>query len=334
MKLRNETKVGILAIAAIVLLVVGFNFLKGQQVFSKPYVLYARFSDIGALEKSNQVKINGLAVGTVYEFKPADKEVNSIIVEVHLDKDINIPRNSVAVIDGSILGSAYINISKGNAHTYYKSGDTLSTRIDPTLMSDLKTQIAPTIARLNETFDSLKITIGALNNVLDPNTKHNLRSIIANFNVASGELTQLMNPNTGAVARTFSGINRITDNLAGNSDEINRSIKNVETATGKIANADIQGTVDQLKATIAQMQTAITNLTSNKGTLGLLMNDRELYDRFNTIASRLHNTTLSAEILFDDIRIHPKRYVNISLFGGGNKGEPLTSPAVKDTIPK
>src|SRR5688572_9381498 len=137
MKITNEVKVGLLAVAAIVVLVIGFNFLKGANIFSKPYTLFARFPNIGALEKSNQVKINGLTVGTVYNFTPADQEVNSIIVEIHLDKNINVPKNSIAFIDGSVLGSAYINIEKGPANTYLQSGDTISTKLELSLMSDL-----------------------------------------------------------------------------------------------------------------------------------------------------------------------------------------------------
>src|SRR4051794_19810585 len=115
MKLSNETKVGILAIAAIVILVLGFNFLKGNNIFSNPPVLYAKFTEIGSLEKSNQVKINGLPVGTVYAVKQADKRVDFIIVEIHLSRDILIPDNSIAFIDASILGSAIINVEKGNS---------------------------------------------------------------------------------------------------------------------------------------------------------------------------------------------------------------------------
>ena len=116
MKINNETKVGILAIAAILALILGFNFLKGKSIFSKTPVIYAKFAELGALEKSNQVKINGLSVGTVYNFVPADREVNGIIVEIHLNKDISIPANSIAFIDGALVGSSYISIEKGNAN--------------------------------------------------------------------------------------------------------------------------------------------------------------------------------------------------------------------------
>lgn len=334
MKISNEAKVGILAIAAIVILIFGFNYLKGQSVLSKPFVLYARFPNIGSLEKSNQIKINGLNVGTVHNFVPADKEVNSIIVELHVDKNIAIPRNSVALIDGTVLGSAYINIEKGPSNDYLATGDTISTRADMSLLSDLKAQVAPTLTRLNETFDSLKITIGGLNSIFDPNTKNNLRELIAHLTVSSQELAQLLNVQSGALAQSMGNINAITGNLARNNDVINSSLRNVEVTTSRLANANIDGVVAALQSTIAELRTTVSRFNTNNGTLGLLMNDRELYDKLSGVSNRLDKVALSAEILFDDIRIHPKRYVNISVFGGKKGAEPITSPAPKDTIPR
>lgn len=334
MKISNEVKVGLLAIAAIVILVIGFNFLKGQSVFNKPFVLYARFPDIGSLEKSNQIKINGLNVGAVHNFAPADKEVNSIIVELHVDKGIAIPRNSVALIDGSVLGSAYINIEKGPGNTYLKSGDTISTRADMSLLSNLQAQVAPTLTRLNETFDSLKLVIGGLNSIFDPGTKNNLREMIANLTLSSAELKMLLDAQTGALAQSMGNINTITSNLARNNDVINSSLRNVEVTTSRLANSNIEGVVSALQSTIGELQGTIGRFNTNTGTLGLLMNDRQLYDRLGSVSSRLDKVALSAEILFDDIRLHPKRYVNISVFGGKKGAEPITSPAPKDTIPR
>jgi phospholipid/cholesterol/gamma-HCH transport system substrate-binding protein len=334
MKFSNEVKVGLLAVIAIVILVLGFNFLKGQSVFNKPFVLYARFPDIGALEKSNQVRIKGLSVGTVRDFRPADREVNSIIVELQVDRDVVIPRNSIALIDGSVLGSAYINIQKGTTNTYLQSGDTITTRLDMSLLSDLKAQVAPTLTRLNETFDSLKVTIGGLNSIFDPNTKNNLRDLIANLTLTSSELAQLLDVQSGAMAQALKNVNSITGNLARNNDVINSSLRNVEVTTSRLANANIEGVVSALQSTIGELKTTVSRFNTNDGTLGLLMNDRQLYDKLSGVSSRLDKVALSAEILFDDIRVHPKRYVNISVFGGKKGAEPITSPAPKDTIPR
>ena len=334
MKLSNETKVGVLAIVAIVVLVMGFNFLKGETLLKKPNTLYARFENIGSLEKSNAVKINGLPVGTVYDVSAADKEVNSVIVEIHLTRDINIPANSIAFIDAGLLGSSYINIEKGDVNTYLKRGDTISTRLDKGIFGSIQTQVAPTLLRLNETLDSLKITIGAINSIFDPTTQNNLQSVVANLAASSAHLQQLLNAQTGALAQTIGNLNAITSNLAKNSDAISSSIRNVEVTTSKLANANIEGTITALQGAIGELKNTISNLNSKDGSLGLLMNDRKLYDNLNGVVDRLNQAALSAEITLDDLRTNPKRYLNFSIIGGKNKGGPLTSPVVKDTIPK
>lgn len=334
MTLSNETKVGILALAAIVVLVLGFNFLKGKSVFSKPPVLYATFSNIGSLEKSNQVKINGLAVGSVYDIRQADKEVNRIIVTIRLTRDIEIPRNSVAFIDAGLLNSSFINIEKGDVHVYLKSGDTINTRLDKGFLGSIQTQVAPTLTRVNETLDSLKLILGSINTVFDPNTKGNLQEVIANLAGSSAQLDQLLNAQSGQLAQSLSNINAVTGNLAKNNDAITSSIRNVEVTTSKLANANIEGTISALQAAVGELKNTIANLNSKNGSLGLLMNDRELYDKLNRMSDRLNQAALSAEITLDDLRVHPKRYVNISVFGSKTKSQPLTSPAIKDTVPK
>lgn len=334
MKLRNETKVGILAIAAIVVLVLGFNFLKGQNVLSRAPVLYAKFSEVGGLEKSNQVKINGLPVGTVYGIKQADKEISNIIVEIHLTRDILIPANSIAFIDAGLLNSAFINIEKGDQQAYLKSGDTISTRLDKGLLGNIQTQIAPTLTRVNGTLDSLKYILGSINSVFDPNTKNNLQTVIANLAASSASLQQMLNAQSGQLAQALANVNAVTANLVKNNDAISSSIRNVEVTTSKLANANIEGTVAALQSAIVELKNTIGNLNSKNGSLGLLMNDRELYDKLNSVSDRLNRAALSAEITLDDLRLHPKRYVNISLIGGKTKGEPLTSPAAKDTVPE
>ncbi|HUQ96152.1 MAG TPA: MlaD family protein [Chitinophagaceae bacterium] len=332
MKINNELKVGILAIVAILGLVLGFNFLKGKSVFSKSPVLYAVFKQIGSLQKSNEVKINGLPVGTVYDYMPTDKEVNGIIVEIRLTRDISIPANSIAFIDGALVGASYISIEKGPAKEYLESGDTITTRLDAGLMSDIKTQLSPTISRVNETLDSLKLTLGSVNAIFDPTTNGNLQTIIARLALTSASIQQLLNAQTGALARSLNNMDAITGNLAKNNDAVSSSIRNIELTTGNLANAPIQqtlaglqGAISELKGTITELKGTVTKVNSPNGTLGALLNDRKLYEQLNKAA-------LGLEILLDDVRVHPKRYVNISVFGGKTQSDALTSPTIKDSI--
>jgi phospholipid/cholesterol/gamma-HCH transport system substrate-binding protein len=178
----------------------------------------------------------------------------------------------------------------------------------------------------------MKIAIGGISNVFDPRTKGNMQDMIANLAVTSAHLQQLLNAQSGLLAQSLANVNSVTGNMAKNNDAISSSIRNVEVTTSKLANANIEGTVSALQAAVNEMKNTISNLNSKNGSIGLLMNDRELYDRMNKVMDRVNSAALSAEITIDDLRLHPKRYVNISVFGGKNKGQPLSSPSAKDTL--
>src|SRR5690606_19484365 len=114
------------------MLIAGFNFLKGKNVFDRSTKIYAVFGDLGTITRSNEVKINGLTIGTVYDLQETDKNVSGIKVTISLSRDVNIPSNSVAYISAPIggLGTPVILIDKGDATTYLQDGDEISTRKD------------------------------------------------------------------------------------------------------------------------------------------------------------------------------------------------------------
>jgi phospholipid/cholesterol/gamma-HCH transport system substrate-binding protein len=120
-------------------------------------------------------------------------------------------------------------------------------------------------------------------------------------------------------------LNGVATNLKNNNDTITSILHNTNIATEKLANLKLEQTLDSVRATITQLSNVIYKMNHNNGTLGLLMNDSKLYDN-------LRNTTLALEILIDDIKVHPKRYVNISVFGKKDKGNYLSSPTKKDTL--
>ncbi|RZM15926.1 MAG: MCE family protein, partial [Pedobacter sp.] len=157
MKINNETKVGILTVVALVLLIIGFNFLKGKDFLNKSTRIYAIFDKVGSLTKSNEVKINGLTIGNVYDIDEVDKTVTGIKATITLTRDVNIPNNSVAYITAPLggLGSATIVVEKGNSTTFLKDGDQLATRIDEGLFGGLTAEVSPTLAKIRNSLDSL-----------------------------------------------------------------------------------------------------------------------------------------------------------------------------------
>ena len=329
MKINHETKVGILTIVALALLILGFNYLKGKDVFNSTNKIYAIFPKLGSLTKSNEVKINGLTIGTVYDVEEVDKNVSGIKVTISLTRDVNIPVNSVAYISASVvgIGSASIIIEKGDATTYLKNGDVLNTRIDEGLFGGISAEVSPTLSKIRNTLDTVSKVLSNVNTAFDAGAKNNLRHTIANLALASNSLNKLLDLQTSALAATLNNVNAITGNIKNNNDSMTAIFSNTKQFTEKLARLEMEQTMDTLQAAISQLKGAVAKISSNEGTLGALINDRQLYDRLNS-------AVLSAEILIDDIRAHPKRYVNVSVFGKKDKGGSLTSPVIKDTVPR
>jgi phospholipid/cholesterol/gamma-HCH transport system substrate-binding protein len=325
MKISNETKVGVLTIAALTFLILGFNFLKGNNVFSKNKRLYAVFSDIGPLDKSNAVKIRGLQVGSVYDINATNKNLDGIVITINWTRDINIPVNSSASIVAPFVGSPYINIEMGDSRQFLKNRDTVITRIKSGVLGDLTSQVNPTLSKARTAIDSLTMVLASVNRLFDPSTKNNIQGIINNLLASSANLQKLLNSETGLLAKTIGNLNEVSGNLKTNNDTINSILHNVNTTTRQFAALNFKQTMDSVQATVNQLSQILYKINHNNGTLGLLMNDRQLYDN-------LRNTALGLEILVDDIKVHPKRYVNISVFTKKDKGDYLTSPGKKDTL--
>ncbi len=332
MKISNETKVGALTAIAITLLILGFNFLKGKTFFKTGNIVYAPYPDAKGLMISNPVFVNGFQVGSVFDIENKDKNLSQIIVAIKLKEDYNIPKNSVASIKENPLGSPSINVVLGDAAQYLKSGDTLLTASSAGLLGDVMGKLGPVSEQITVTLHSLDNVLKNINTIFDPTTKGNLQSVIANINrttaslvVSSASIQGMLNQQSGALAQSLNNVSSFTKNLADNNDKVTKSLGNLEKATANFSNADVSGTVDKLKSSINTLNNILDKVNSQEGSLGKLMNDKTLYNN-------LISTVRSANILLDDLRVHPKRYVNISVFGKKDKSEPLMAPL--DTIPK
>jgi phospholipid/cholesterol/gamma-HCH transport system substrate-binding protein len=334
MKISNETKVGALTAIAITMLILGFNFLKGKTLFKTGNYLHAKYTDSKGIMVSNPVFVNGFQVGSVDDIENLDESLSTIVVTIKLKSNYNIPVNSVASIKDNPLGPASISIALGNAKEYLHVGDTLATASQDGLMGSLMNKLGPVGDQIKITVQSLDSVLKNINTIFDPNTKNNLQQTIANINkttaslvVSSANLQAMLNQQTGAVTQSMNNVASFTKNLSDNNEKVTRMIGNIEKTTNNLSKADIAGSVENLKATIAGLNAVVAKLNSQDGSLGKLMNDKTLYNN-------LTNTVRSANILLDDLRVHPKRYVNVSVFGRKDKSIPLTAPLTDSTIQK
>lgn len=330
MKISNETKVGALVVVSIALLMLGLNFLKGKKLFSNATTFYGVYQNIQGLQNSNPILINGMQVGTVYNISPA-KDMKTITVEMNITKDINIPTNSVAFIKSNPLGTSSVEIILGNATTYLKNKDTMPTVAHAGLFSEVLTKVDPLLLDVRKAITTIDTLTGNVNSVIDPAAKNNIADMLHNLNKISealltttASLNILMNHQNGALAQTLKNANSITGNLAANNDKISNITSNLEKTSAKIAQLDIQSTFKTLDTAIHNFKDALNQLNNPNGTFGKLMNDPTLYQNLASTGNKLN-------LLLDDIRLHPKRYINISVFGKKQKNDPLLVP-LPDTL--
>lgn len=318
MTISNETKIGALATISVALLILGFNFLKGKNLFEREKDIYAVFTKVDGLSTSDAIRINGFQVGKIAGIQETDPEMSGVIVSMQITKNVRIPKDSYATINVNPLGSTVVNIVKGSSTEFITEGDTLKTVNAAGLLDDLKNTLSPTVDKVNGTLSSLDSLVEIAGGTLDPATRASLQRTILNLEASTASLNAMMAAQ-GAINKSMANVAAITTNLRNEKDTINRMLGNLERFSSGLAAMDMKGTLDKLQKTTVELNQTLTKINSGQGSLGLLMNDKRLYSNLNASANSLN-------ILLQDLRLHPKRYVNISVFGGKNKGEPLMQP--------
>jgi phospholipid/cholesterol/gamma-HCH transport system substrate-binding protein len=329
-KISNETKVGAISIVAVGLLIFGFNFLKGKNLFSKDTLLIGKYSNVQGLQNSNPVIINGLQVGQVYKIS-TEKDMREIIVAMNITKDIYIPKNSIATIKSNPLGTPSVEIVLGSATEHLKNKDSILTENSVGLFNEVLKKVDPVLFEVKKALSSVDSLVGNFNSMVDPNAKNNIAATLANLNkvtaamvTSTASLNSLLNTQTGALAKSMNNVSDITGNFASNNDKINSVVSNLDKTTTKFANLNLQNTLDNLDKAINEMKSLVENVNKSDGTLGKLLNDPTLYKNLASSGNKLN-------LLLDDVRMNPKRYINISLFGKKTKNEPLLVP-MADTM--
>jgi phospholipid/cholesterol/gamma-HCH transport system substrate-binding protein len=327
MKISNETKVGAITAIAIVILILGFNFLKGRNLAERHDIIFSVFPDVKGLQVSNAVFIKGFQVGKIAELHEKDNNLSGIVVGITLNKNINVPSNSLAIINSDLLGTTSLEIVMGSSSQIIKNGDTLQSTAKLGIMTQVTNSLNPALNNINKTLGSLDGLIQQLSATLDPKTQNNLQTIIATLVSTTASLDKMIKTQSEVLGKTLNNVQTITGTIAHNSGKIDTTLSNLEKTSTGLANANIEETLRSLTKTVNGLEGILSSINSKKGTVGLLLNDRQLYDE-------LRMTNRSLTTLLDDLRVNPKRYVNISVFGKKTKSGPILEPIIYDSTPK
>lgn len=310
-KVSNETKVGVFATICIALLILGYNMLKGSSIFSSTKTYYAVYSNLGGLENSNEVKINGLSVGRVTDFAFTSGKNPDVIVTFSVNSDIKIPYGTVATIASpDILNSKEIDLDLSHADytRIHKAGDTIESGTKVGLPQAIAKEIEPLKEKTEILLSSLDTLAVAMNSVLNAQARSNLAQSLNNLNAATGKIDELLGKNEERLSKILANVDSITSNLGRSNSQIHTVIANFASISDTLAKAQVAAAVFQAKLALAQFNATMNKVDSGKGSLGLLVNDDKLY-------TNLQNASNSLNALLIDLKEHPGRYIRLSIFG-------------------
>lgn len=294
---RKEVLVGVLVIVACLILFFGINFLKGINLFKAANYFYATYSNVQGLAISAPVTLNGYKVGVVREINYDYEKPGNITVEISVDKNLRLPQGSKATVSLDILGTASVVLRLGNpADGFYAVGDTIESSVDAGMLASVSENLMPSVNAIFPKIDTLLTSLNAI--AADP-------ALTRSISRLDGITTEL--------EASLVSLHKVMGTLQPIASDIKSITTNVDTITGdltavsaRLREAPVDSLLDDLQATVANLEALTAKLNNPDGTVGKLTADPALYDNLNA-------TVASLDSLFVDIKKNPKRYINIKL---------------------
>lgn len=291
-QLSKEAKIGLSFIIAITLLYFGINFLKGRSALGKEYTYYVVYNQISGLTSSSTITTNGYKVGNVtdiiYNFDAPDR----IVVKLSINKALRIPHGSRVYLMNELLGGVSLDLRLSSYSTFYEPGDTIEAGVARGLTGQIEEEMLPQLNAMLPKFDSLISSFNTIAN--NPNigtTLSHAADISQQLSLTAKELNKLLKNDVPTLMT-----------------HLNKTGANIEQLTAQLADKDYTHTFAKVDSTITNLQQLSAILLSDEGTAGRLLNDTTFYHNLNNVCTQ-------ANALIEDIKQHPSRYINISVFG-------------------
>jgi phospholipid/cholesterol/gamma-HCH transport system substrate-binding protein len=311
MKISNETKIGILTAIAIAILILGYSYLRGNDVFSGSNKFYAIYNSVEGLSVSKPVLVNGFPIGHVskMQLRPDGRTV----VEFKIEPQYNIPDNTVARLASTdLLGTKAIVFEMGNSKNYKEDKDTLKADVQGSLAQSLQ----PIQKKAEDLISKMDSSLAAINKILNPDFQKNVdRSFLSIANSlqtlegTTKKIDMLVGSQTEHINAILTNAADVSDNLKTSTSHLNSIAGNFETFSSDLSHSNIKQTLDNANKAVADLQATISKINDGKGSLSMLINDPRLYAHLDSASANLDK-------LFIDLKAHPKRYVSFSVFGG------------------
>lgn len=302
---------GLLIIACLAILIWGINYLKGIDILRSNVEYYVIYDKIDGLLESSPVNINGYQVGQVSEIRLLEDYSGKLIATLSLRGDFKIGKGSVAkIVSSDIMGTKSVKMEIVRSNEYYQENDTIPGATESDLKEQVSMQVLPIKAKAEELLASLDSAVTVFTSVFNKQTRENLTESFENINYTiahieaiSAELERIIE--AGKINSIVENIDSISGSVTMNSGNVTRIIQNLSAVSDSIAHLNVSPVFNDLKASIAGINDIMQKLNSNENSAGLLINDKALYQNLNKL-------TGSLDLLLQDVRNNPKRYVRFS----------------------
>lgn len=281
MKFSKEVKVGLFMISAIVLLYFGFNFLKGIDFFSSSNKYYAIYQNVDKLTESNQIFLNGYAVGRVSDII-IQQSKDRVLVELSIDSDIAVYSSSIAVLNGELLGGRFIQLIVG------KGGQRLNPK--DTMKSEVAKGIADFIAENAEPVASnVQTTLRKINSMLDTLSRSTamVNAMLAEMRTTPGKLNHTIDNLNGKFGQISGTFNEVGQNINSTLTGLKPTLENFRVLSDSLKRLQLSGTITKAQQSLTKLNETLSALNSGDNTASKLMTEDTLYVNLNNLLQNL-----------------------------------------------
>ena len=329
MKLSKEIKAGFIAVSAIVLLVVGINFLKGYSLLGGDDTFYAYFPNSGQVMVSGNVTLNGVIIGKILDIQnvPTNPEKRRVKIKFSISESgIDLPKGTIIELGSLDLltKGLIVNYPDHLKSGYYRPGDEIPGKMSADMFSQVKQYADPISQKLQSLILHIDGMVNSLSGVFDENGSNDITASIKELRITIKKIGDLSTEIQGFVgqekaqfSKIMDHVESITSNLKKSSDEVSAIIGNTKKISDDLVTADFKGTILEAQTTLKKFNFMLEDVNKGSGTLGKLIHDEKLYNE-------LVETNNELQELVDDLQAHPERYVHLSVIGGKSKGLKLT----------
>lgn len=299
--------IGLTVLVSVCLLYWGIEYLKGINLLKPANFYYAKFEKVNGLTVASPVTVNGFKVGQVREIT-YDYETNQISVELSFEKGLKIPDGSTITFSNELLGAAALQLNLGASKTYMEVGSTIPTSMQAGLMDKVGKDMMPVVASILPKVDSI---VGSVNQILsNPAINASVTrcdAITRELAESAAQLSALMENLNREIPWLVHNANGMLTNANSLTGDLKTTTGNLNTFTGNLKQLPLDTTLNRINATLANVQRLTAQLNNQNSSLGMLLNDKKLYQNAT-------NTVASLDSLLQDVKKHPKKYVTIKVF--------------------